>query len=237
MQPNVTVLQKPISNVWLGSFLIAAGLVAAAKKLDYGVPSWLASWPAAIIAGGLLLGIYHRFRTVFWMIPVFWGAYLMAMQQMPSLNLSKYVGAASFILAGVILIAVRSNRSGFSKKQSLIGPVKKESFVTANSFLCNTKRYVKSQDFKGADATSILGNTLIDLREANIQDTAYIDVTAVLGNTKILIPENWVMRNNITAVLGDVRHKNIRNSPVVEDGKVIVLDGTAILGNIAIISC
>ncbi len=237
MEKDKTISQKPVSTVWLGLFLTTAGLIAAAVRLNYNIPTWLASWQAVIVAGGLLLGIYQRFRTLFWLIPVVVGVYLTALQQASWLNLEKYAGPGLVILAGFILMAKQRSRPYPAQKKGLLGDNEAGDVVTADSFLCNTKRFINSQHFKAAEATSILGNTLIDLREAGLQGTAHIDVTAVLGNTKIYIPESWIMRNNITAVLGDVRHKNVHNNPIAKEEKVIVLDGTAILGNIIIISC
>lgn len=237
MKNDKPILQKPVSTIWLGIFLIAAGLTAAAIQLHYNVPSWLASWPTAIMAGGILLGIYQRFRTFFWLIPVFVGAYLMAMQQAPWLNIGQYAGASMVLLVGVVLVA-RQRGAGYPENnQHLPHTDAGDGIITANSFLCNTKRFITSQNFKGAEASCILGNTLIDLRDADIQGTARINVTTVLGNTKIYIPEHWVMRNNTTAVLADIRHQNMRSKPNTVDNKLIVIDGTAILGNIAIISC
>jgi len=237
MKNDKPILQKPVSTIWLGIFLIAAGLTAAAIQLHYQVPSWLASWPTAIMAGGILLGIYQRFKTLFWLIPVFVGAYLMAMQQAPWLNIGQYAGASLVILVGVILVARQRHARYPVNIQHLPEGGAADEIITANSFLCNTKRFITSQHFQGAEASCILGNTLIDLRDADIQGTARINVTTVLGNTKIYIPEHWVMRNNITAVLGDIRHKNIRTKPDTAENKLIVIDGTAILGNIAIVSC
>jgi len=237
MKKNKPTLNKPVSTIWLGIFLIAAGLTAAAKQLHYNVPSWLGSWPMAIITGGILLGIYQRFKTFFWLIPVFVGAYLMALQQAPLLNIGQYAAASLVMLAGVILIATQSGARHRVDKQSAPEEGTADEIIAAHSFLCNTKRFITSQHFKGAEASCILGNTLIDLREADIQDTAHINVTTVLGNTKIYIPQHWAMRNNTTAVLGDIRQKNTQSKGDLATTKLIVIDGTAILGNIAIISC
>ena len=238
MNKQKATLPKPVSGIWLGLFLITAGVLTAAINLHYKLPLWLVSWPLAIIAGGLLLGIYQRFKTIFWILPVFWGGYLMAIQQAPYLNLDKYIGEAAIILAGVVILGTKKSKAKAPQTTGRFGYAKDDAFVTANSFLCNTKINIDCQDFKEATSTTILGNTVIDLRNADMQSDARIDITVFLGNAKIYIPRGWVMRNNITTLLGDVRQKashNNTNTPT--NSKVIMFDGTAILGNIAIISC
>jgi hypothetical protein len=58
-----------------------------------------------------------------------------------------------------------------------------------------------------------------------------------MGSVKILIPEAWEMRNDATAVFGEIKHTSPRLNAITRKDKLIRFDGTAVMGTIEIISC
>ena len=233
MEQNNKSLNRPLLTTWLGIFLIAAGGLIVAVKLSLGVPEWLVSWPIAVIAIGLLLGVQWKFRGGFWLIPLFWGIYLLIEELVPSLNLAEYASPVSFILAGITIILIRRRRR-FAKVKAQFD---KNSFINVTGFGGIAKRDIITDNFKGADVTSVMGNTIIDLRNADIQGKALIDVTVFMGSAKIYVPKTWSMDNDVTTVFGEVKYYPVHNDTSVRQDKVIRLDGTAIFGVIEIIAC
>jgi hypothetical protein len=64
-----------------------------------------------------------------------------------------------------------------------------------------------SPRFKGADMTSVMGGSRLDLREAKMApgEVATVDVFGVMGEVEILVPEGWVVDVRATPVMGGVR--------------------------------
>ncbi len=231
MQQYSEILQKPRSKKWIGIALIAAGALLTANRLNAGVPDWLVGFPAALVAGGLLLGFYNRFSRLYWIIPVFWGAYLMVEQAMPELGLHQYTTAVSFIAMGIIFITLHRLPAFHAKKSA-------SNVSTANNvtnILSHVKRSINTSDYPGSNMVCVLGNVELDLTGAFINDEAEIDITIVMGASTLAIPAHWVVKNEMSAVLGVVADKRPAQASGIQPTiKTLVLKGAVILGNIDI---
>ncbi|MBK7650840.1 MAG: hypothetical protein IPJ20_08920 [Flammeovirgaceae bacterium] len=51
----------------------------------------------------------------------------------------------------------------------------------------------------------------MDLSQADINGSVIIDVTQIFGGVKLVIPSNWELKSDLTAILGGVDDK--RNAP------------------------
>jgi predicted membrane protein len=233
MEQHNKTLNTPLFTTWLGIFLVAAGGLIVAAKLSLGIPEWLVSWPIAVIAIGLLIGIQWKFRAGFWLIPLFWGTYLLIEELVPSLDLANYASPVSLILAGIAIILIRRRR----RLVKFEAQFEKAAFINVTGFGGVTKRDIISNNFKGADVTSVMGSTIIDLRNADIQGKALVDVTVFLGSAKIYIPKTWAVDNDVTTVFGEVKYHPVYNGSLIREDKTIRLDGTALFGKIEVIAC
>ncbi|HWB23882.1 MAG TPA: LiaF domain-containing protein [Chitinophagaceae bacterium] len=231
MEQNRTSIQKPVSKKWIGLFLVTAGLLLIAYRLNTGIPDWLVSWPMAVIAIGLLVGIYHRFKNLFWLIPVFWGGFLMAEVQIPELNLGDYAGAVSLILVGLFFIYIKRARGS----RAVTAFDSNEGPQDVTTILGHTRRSVVTSNFKRFNAVCVMGNTEIDFNAALVEDTAVIDVTLVMGAAKLTMPANWIIKNEINPVMGAVEDR--RRTPAAgypAASKTVVLRGTVFMSAIDI---
>jgi hypothetical protein len=70
-------------------------------------------------------------------------------------------------------------------------------------------RIVLSSAFTGAEMTSVMGRTRLDLRKATpISDgTAVVDVFGLMGAVEIVVPAHWVIDSQAWAVMGGVDDK------------------------------
>lgn len=94
------------------------------------------------------------------------------------------------------------------------------------------KRTNLSRDFRGGEATAVMGGIDIDLRDAVMdRSEAVLDVSSVMGGVKIRIPENWTVVSRVSSVMGgfkdDTRH------PANADHR-LVLKGTVVMGGIKV---
>lgn len=93
-------------------------------------------------------------------------------------------------------------------------------------------RRITVDDFRGGDATAIMGGCEIDLRGAGTDgEPAVIECFAVWGGIEIWVPDTWSVECRGTAILGGFTDK----SQSVNGGqKKLIVRGTAIMGGVEI---
>jgi hypothetical protein len=68
--------------------------------------------------------------------------------------------------------------------------------------------------------------------QADIQHPVVVEVNNVFGGTKLIIPANWDVKNEISAVFGGVEDKRSFNTSIPDSSKRMVLKGSCIFGGI-----
>jgi Cell wall-active antibiotics response 4TMS YvqF len=106
-----------------------------------------------------------------------------------------------------------------------------DDYIDTTSIFAGVHKKVVSKNFKGGDVTTVLGGSEIDLSQADFNGTVRLDVTQIMGGTKIIVPPHWEVRSEITAVFAGFEDK--RQQPTaINPEKVLIIDGTSILGGI-----
>jgi hypothetical protein len=108
-----------------------------------------------------------------------------------------------------------------------------DSTVThAFAMLGGSVHRVTSQDFRGGDATALLGGVEMDLTRADLKGEAVIDAFAMWGGVEIKVPDTWTVILQGTPILGAVEdsRRNTKSDPA----KRLVIRGTAIMGGVEV---
>jgi hypothetical protein len=106
------------------------------------------------------------------------------------------------------------------------------SWVKAAAILGSSTRGSNSNDFRGGEATAVLGGCELDLRHASIAGgEAVLDVFAFWGGIDIRVPEDWSVIVHATPLLGGVNDQTRR--PAVP-GKQLVVKGLVVMGGVDI---
>jgi predicted membrane protein len=132
---------------------------------------------------------------------------------------------------GASLIWRPSRRGSAFPGMSSVGD--SSSTINAFALMGSFKRANDSQDFRGGEATAIMGGCEIDLRKAAIQETdAVLYLIAIMGGIEIWVPENWVVVMQGVPVLGGFEDKT---HPVSSEmNKRLVIKGYSIMGGVEI---
>jgi Cell wall-active antibiotics response 4TMS YvqF len=94
------------------------------------------------------------------------------------------------------------------------------------------KRTNLSKDFRGGEATAVMGGIDIDLRQAVMdQSEAVLDVSSVMGGVKIRVPEEWTVVSRVSSIMGGF-DDNTRH-PENQDHR-LVLKGTVLMGGLKV---
>jgi len=236
---------------WVGAFIIIVGIAALLKAMILPIPGWIFSWPMILIAVGVFIGLRHNFRHPTWFILVVLGGIFLMQNNFPDFVERRYVWPLGLILLGIFFFFRPKSRwqrdcgPGFPPNNSNIpggtpgapgetaDNFSSAELIDSTSIFGGIKKNVLSKNFKGGDVVNILGGSEINLSQADIQGTAKLEVTQFFGGTKIIIPADWEVHPEMTAIFGSVEDKrNMINPP--SGNKVLIIEGTSIFGGIEI---
>ena len=137
------------------------------------------------------------------------------------------------VIIGASLIWGRSHRNVvvMGGASSVAGDA--NSTINALALLGGFKRSNDSQDFRGGEATAIMGGCEIDLRRASIKEAeAVLDLTAIMGGIEIWVPEDWKVTLKGVPLLGGFEDKT--HPTGLETNKSLIVRGYAIMGGVEI---
>lgn len=242
-------------RIWSGLFLVIAGLMLLGYKMGAPIPGWIFTWPVLLIVIGLFVGARSRFHNPGSFIMILIGSIFLIDQQIPGIEFHNYI--APIILIGIGLLFIlrprshswRRNRrwnrmnppfsSEFENQESEGFKKKDNSPLTDNgeyidvvAVFGGVKKNIQSKNFKGGEIVSFMGGSEINFMQADIQHPIELEVNNVFGGTKLIIPSNWDVKNEISAVFGGVDDKRNFNNSVPDTNKRIVLKGSCVFGGI-----
>jgi len=89
-----------------------------------------------------------------------------------------------------------------------------------------------TSDFRGGEATAVMGGIDVDLRDAVMErPEAVLDVSTVMGGVKIRVPETWTVVSRVNTVMGGFKDDTRR--PREEEHRLIV-KGTIVMGGLKV---
>ena len=236
-------------KVAAGLIIIAIGGLFLGREMGLLIPQWIFSWKVLSITIGIYVGIKHAFRGAGWLVPIFVGIAFLLRDNFPQLALSHYLWPIAIIFVGLMILFKPRRRKHcrnhhYYKKwhqhrnaQWAYAGEKRNSdnYLEINSVFAGTEKRIISKDFKGGEINTVFGGVEADMSQADITGRIELEVNTVFGGTKLIVPANWEIKSEITAVLGSVEDKRIvQRDPLPGNEKVVVLRGNVVFGGIEI---
>jgi predicted membrane protein len=104
--------------------------------------------------------------------------------------------------------------------------------IDAVALLGGVQRTLSAQDFRGGNATAILGGCEVDLGRASMEaGEAVINACAIWGGIEIRVPADWVVEMQGVAVLGGFTDSSRRPD---HEGKKLIVTGFALMGGVEV---
>ncbi len=242
------------SRVWSGFILLAAGFLLLAYKMGAPIPGWIFTWPVLLIAIGLLTGVKSGFHNPGSFIMILVGGIFLADQSIPGIDLHNYILPIIFISIGLLFILRpknqscgrrerRWNRMNLSEGASpaantnareTYAPGDDAEFIDVHAVFGGIKKNILSKNFKGGEIVSFMGGSEINFMQADIQHPVVLEVNNVFGGTKLIIPSNWDVKNEISAIFGGIDDKRVFNTGIPDSEKRILLKGSCVFGGIEV---
>ena len=106
-------------------------------------------------------------------------------------------------------------------------------FIDATAVLGGFNRRCSSQQFRGGDVTAVMGGGKLDLRDAKIQGSeAVLDVFTLMGGMEILVPQDWVIEQRFTPIMGGYEDKTRHNGQA--GAQRLAIKGVTIMGGVTV---
>jgi len=188
-------------------------------------------WPLLIVGVGTLK-LLTAVHTIDRLIGV--GLITFGVLRIATARLGLDVGPLDILSALLVVfgsaIAWRGLRGGptsvgFSRSTA-------DDYVSALAFMGGYGPKCTSSSFTGADVTVFMGGIELDLRGADLRQTAVIDAFVMWGGVEIKVPNDWTVELRGTPILAGLEDKTA--APPVPGVKRLVVRGAVIMGGIEV---
>lgn len=222
----------------LGLLIILVGVLFTLDNL-YLIEAreYMRYWPALLIIYGIVKVLQPETQgSRFWGgVLIFVGAALLIDKlRILDIRLWDFWPLILVALGGMMIYRARS-RTQSPVGSPLLGEraIDKTSTINASAILGGSKRSVHTDDFRGGEATAIMGGVDIDFRNSKIGSSpATLDVFAFWGGIEIKVPNNWNVSFEGTPILGGFEDKTFRQQN--ESGPRLIIRGTIIMGGVEV---
>ncbi|MCK4746103.1 MAG: hypothetical protein KAT15_03670 [Bacteroidales bacterium] len=226
--------KKSNKRAFLGLILVLAGIVLIVANFNlfpFGLRPVLFSWPVILILVGLFLLLSREAKATgrilillggFFMIPRLWNV---------PWGWHELFWPALLVGLGAILITRGLTRRREYHDQ---GP----DFIDDMSIFGGGDRVLSTQNFKGGRFTAIFGGSKYNMMNAQLaKGRNIIDIFTIFGGCKFVIPEDWDVRIEISAIFGGFSDKRvIRKDTPRDPSRELIIKGVAIFGGGDIVS-
>lgn len=227
--------QRPKSNndkgVIIGLVLLTLAAFLFASSFDIINFNWRHYfWQLILIVIGLISLARSESRTT-GLILIAIGAFFMADRAFEfDFQIRKLFWPTVIAAIGLLLIFRRKGQTNhiFSGRES----INTDDSIDDVAIFGGSEQKVKSKDFKGGRITNIFGGSTFDMLDAQLAPGKnYIDVFCMFGGSKFLIPADWKVRVEVTAIFGGWadKRKSISTSETSYD-RELVLKGLVLFG-------
>ncbi|MDP4285336.1 MAG: LiaF-related protein [Bacteroidota bacterium] len=241
------------SRIWSGFILIIAGILLLAYKMGAPIPGWIFTWPVLLILIGLITGIKSRFQNPGSYILILIGTIFLVDQSIPGINFHNYIVPLILIGLGLIFIIKPrgnacerrrrhhwrahypyNNPSNDDRPEDASTTTDHGEYIDVHAMFGGINKNIQSKNFKGGEIVSFMGGSEINFLQADIQHPIVLEVNNVFGSTKLIIPANWDVKNEISAIFGGIEDKRNFQNSTPDPGKVILLKGACVFGGIEV---
>jgi predicted membrane protein len=221
--------------------VIAAGvllLLRSAGLLPGGISRILLTWQMLLI----VIGVFNIFSTqhkVSGYILLGIGGFFM-INKFYYLNVSFWQVFWPLVLIGIgvaILMNYRRNLSDgfrFSHEGERISdrPDSDADTIDEVTVFSGTEKTITSKNFRGGKITSIFGGSEINMTRANLSPGKNdIEVVSIFGGSTLIVPPDWDIKVDVTAVFGGFSDKRYKRPDLSSDPeKILVVHGVVIFG-------
>lgn len=217
----------------IGLLIIAIGLVILLHRLNVFSP-WLEdvliSWQMLLIVIGIWNLFFNQSKVAGLILIAVGGFFLI-----PDLFILPHDFRRNFWPLLLIVVGVFILFRAFPKKTlPSFNPVTGDpmEFIDETNIFSGNEKKISSPNFRGGKITSIFGGSEIDLSSSHLaMGTNVLEVFYLFGGSSITVPNDWVVVNKVTSILGGFSDKrNVNPTQTPGAGKTLIIQGFVMFG-------
>lgn len=214
--------------MFLGLFLIAD----MADIIPWRMRDFIFTWQALLILLGIIFisnkeskgtGVILIAIGAFFLLPRFF--------ELPHYWRSLFWPSMLIILG---LVVIFGGKGHLGKKKAFCGNNTRssnEDYLDDVTVFGGGDRTVNSQQFKGGKITHIFGGSKYDFSRSNLATgTNNLELVMAFGGTKLIVPEEWDIKIEITSVFGGFSDKRVRSIVEKDRDKTLIITGVNVFG-------
>lgn len=228
----VEVRQRVTGRLILGLIVMTLGVLWTLDNLDLIESEPLIQWwPLVLIAIGVakLVGVGTSRHLVWGVAFLFAGTWLLA-GELGWMHVELWdLWPIALVFLGVQLLT-RGMRSQGPMAGSREDP---SAVIHTFAVWSGVDRKVSSQEFRGGDATAVMGGVELDLRQAKpVEGGAVLDLFVWWGGVDVQVPEHMKVVNEANVLMGGIEDSSKAPGPDTRD--TLILRGLVVMGGVEI---
>jgi predicted membrane protein len=221
------------AHLLLGIVLMFLGLFLIADLADivpWRMRDFIFTWQALLIFLGIIF-LSNKENKGTGVILIAIGAFFLMPKfiDLPYYWRSLFWPSMLIIIGLVVIFGTRRHGGSFfggHKKK-----VSSEDYLDDVAVFGGGDKNINSQQFEGGKITHIFGGSKYDFSRARLAPgTNHLELVMIFGGTKLIVPEDWDVRMEITSIFGGFSDKRVRSRAEKETDRRIVLTGASIFG-------
>jgi len=222
-----------------GFFIILAGLLLLAFNFDilpYGWKHVIFSWQILLIVIGVISIFGNDSRMPGMILILIGGFFLIPEIFVMHISFTRLFWPMILIIIGVMILSKRRINGKWRQKfEHKFGqtdiPLPEEGYINEENIFSGSKHRVTNQVFRGGKITNVFGGSEIDLTQATLAEgKTELTIECIFGGVTLIVPADWKVVLNISAVLGGFSDKRIVVKEPIDPNKVLIIRGSAIFG-------
>lgn len=228
--------RMPKSNnkrIVIGLVLITLAALLFADNFDimpWGWEHYVFTWQSLLIVIGLISLAKNESRTTGIVLIAVGAFFLLAKIYAFPYGIRHLFWPAVLATVGILLIVKHKDhhRHVFTGNQE----VNADDIIDDVAIFGGSEQKIKSRNFKGGKITNIFGGSTFDMLEAQLAPGQNVmDVFCMFGGSKFIVPADWKVRVDVTAIFGGFsdKRKSISTSENSYD-REFVIKGVVLFG-------
>lgn len=210
----------------IGLVLITLAALLFADNFDIMPWNWehyVFTWQSLLIVIGLISLAKNESRTTGIILIAIGTFFLIAKIYAFPYSIRHLFWPAILALIGFLLIFRRKDhrRNVFSSREE----VNTDDFIDDVAIFGGSEQKIKSRNFKGGKITNIFGGSTFDMLDAQLAPGQNVmDVFCMFGGSKFIVPADWKVRIDVTAIFGGFndKRKSISTSETSYDREFVI---------------
>ena len=223
------------AHLLLGIVLMFLGLFFIADLADiipWRLRDFLFTWQALLILLGIIF-ISNKENKGTGIILIVIGSFFLLPRviHVPNYWSSLFWPAMLILLGVVVIFSSRRHGGGGSyfggHKRTSSG----EDWLDDVTVFGGGDKIISSQKFKGGKITHIFGGSKIDFTRAKLAPGRnHLEVIMIFGGTKLILPESWDVKVEVTSVFGGFSDKRVKSIVVADNDRSLHISGVSVFG-------